>query len=186
MSSTTSAAGPNTEGGSLDLAHVPYAFKVACFKEAKRLGFKRVLWLDTAVVPLASLNTVFGMIQNKGYFVLGGGRLKVGPYMNPIAAAYFGVTLAETQEIPSCSAGLFGVDLTTEIGQTIIDRWDRAAHDSDAFYSARSDQNAVSIILHQLGIEDFIPWSLLSQTDAGDAVKPGDLFVLDRGGKYVP
>ena len=34
---------PNTEEGDLTLAHVPYAFKVCLFREARRMGFKRCL-----------------------------------------------------------------------------------------------------------------------------------------------
>ena len=40
---------PDAEGGSLTLAHLPYAFKVCYFKEAERLGFKRIFWLDAAI-----------------------------------------------------------------------------------------------------------------------------------------
>ncbi len=171
---------PDAEGGSLTLAHVPYAFKVSYFKEAQRLGFKRVLWLDVAVVPLVSLNHIFDMIQDKGCFVMEAGP-KLGGYLNAPTAAYFGLSVEQTKEIPFCSAGLFGVDLSQKIGRTLIDRWDRAAHDPDAFFSPRSDQTALSIILYQLGIGDFISLSRLPHTEVDDKIKPGDLFLLDRG-----
>lgn len=153
---------PDTEGGSLSLAHVPNAFRVSFFKEARRLGFKRVLWLDTDAVPLVSLNTLFGMIAEKGYLAAGNTHT-IGKYMNPQAAAYFGLTVEDTQRIPSCSAGIFGVDFSTEIGRTIIDKWYKAARDSDAFYTPRSDQNALSIILHQLGATEYTSSLLIFQ-----------------------
>jgi hypothetical protein len=53
---------PNVEGGSLLLAHVPYAFKVAAFKEAERLGYKRAFWLDASVIPLVSMNQIFAIM----------------------------------------------------------------------------------------------------------------------------
>lgn len=183
---------PDTEGGSLSLAHVPYGFKVAFFKEARRMGFKRVQWLDTSIVPLVSLNTIFEMIQEKGYLMVGGGKPKSGdfvgyyirPFMNAAAAAYFGLTLQETQRITSCSAGISGVDFTTEKGREIIERWSRAAEDPDAFFSARSDQNALSIILYQLGLQDFIDWGRIPHTEINDSISPGDIFLIDRGGQY--
>ena len=171
---------PNAEGGSLPLAHVPYAFKVAYFKEAQRLGFKRILWLDAAVLPLVSLNEIFDIIQDKGCFVLEAGP-KLDGYLNAPTAAYFGLSLHQTKEIPFCSAGLFGVDLSQKVGKTIIDRWYRAASDPDAFFSPRSDQAALSIILYQLGIKDFIGLDRLPHTELDDKIKPGDLFLLDRG-----
>jgi len=168
---------PNTEAGSLVLSHVPYAFKISFFKEAQRLGFKRVLWLDAAVVPVASLNKIFKMIETKGCFVMSNGR-EVGPYTNPEALAFFGLNHSSTYQIPSCSAGLFGVDFTQPIGRKIIDWWSRAALDKDAFYSTRSDQNALSIILHQLGISNFI--GLDQMPHHKSEINSNSLFWLDR------
>ncbi|MDB6081732.1 MAG: hypothetical protein JWO53_1004, partial [Chlamydiia bacterium] len=76
---------PDTEGGSLVLAHVPYAFKVCLFKEVQALGYKRAFWLDTSILPLVSLNTLFRMTEEKGYFVMGN-TCMVGPYTNATVA----------------------------------------------------------------------------------------------------
>ena len=126
MSSTVSEDGPMEGGAPLALSHVPYAFKASFFKEAERLGFKRILWLDTAVVPIAPLSDIFAMIKEKGYFVMGNTH-NIGPYMNPQSAAFFGLTLVQTHKIPSCSAGLFGLDLTQKKSKTLLDCWYRAA-----------------------------------------------------------
>lgn len=168
---------PNTEDGCLILAHVPYAFKVSFFKEAERRGFKRALWLDTAVVPVASLNDIFGMIQQKGYFAMGNSHM-VGPYINSEAPVYFGLTRDQTFRIPSCSAGLFGVDFTNPLGKGLVDRLYKAAFDADSFFSSRSDQNALSIILYQAGIEDLISLDRLPHHPA--LVREDSLFRLDR------
>jgi hypothetical protein len=170
---------PNTEEGDLTLAHVPYAFKVCMFREAKRMGFKRCLWLDTAVVPLVSLNTIFDMIKEKGYFVFGGTH-SIQPYMNAPAAAAFGLTLEQTGSIPSCLAGILGIDFTHEVGEKIIDRWYAAARHPTAFFSATSDQNALSIILRQLNITDLISIQRLPHNEIGETPRQDSLFLLDR------
>lgn len=110
---------PNTEEGSLTLAHVPYAFKVCFFKEAKRLGYKRAFWLDTSIVPIVSLNKIFDMIKEKGYFIMGNSHM-IGPYMHPGATDAFGIKHEITYQIPSCSAGITGIDFTNKIGSEII------------------------------------------------------------------
>lgn len=143
---------PNIAGGSLALSHVPYAFKVSFFKEAQVKGFKRVLWLDTAILPVVSLNEIFDMIQKTGYFCMGNSH-NIGPYMTSPAIDAFGITFDEANEIPSCSAGITGVDFTTDVGKTIIDRWYAAAQNKVAFFSPRPEQNALSIILHSLGLK---------------------------------
>lgn len=142
---------PNIEGGSLALAHVPYAFKVSFFKEAQAKGFKRALWLDTAILPIVSLNVIFDMIREDGYFSMGNSHT-VGPYMASPAINAFGLTLEEANHIPSCSAGITGVDFTTSVGKELIDGWYRAAQNKVAFFSPRSDQNVLSIILYSMGL----------------------------------
>jgi len=141
---------PNVEEGDLVVCHVPYAFKVCAFREAKRLGYKRALWLDTPAIPKKSLNDFFQTIQEDGYFSVANSH-SVGPYFNAKSAAYFGITLEESFHIPAVQAGVFGVDFTNEKTSKIIDLWYQAALDKEAFFSQRSDQNAISIILHQLG-----------------------------------
>ena len=148
---------PNTEEGDLTLAHVPYAFKVCAFREAKRLGYKRAFWLDSPAIPAVSLNDVFKHIEQNGYFVIQNEHT-VGPYMSERAASAFGLTLAETAHIPSCQAGMFGVDFANKKAAQVIDLWYKAAKDKDAFYSERSDQSALSVILYQLGLNKFFAY----------------------------
>jgi hypothetical protein len=170
---------PNTEGGDLSLAHVPYSFKICMFREAQRLGFKRCLWLDTAFLPIASLREVFSMIQSKGYLMVGL-KIPIKPYMNAKAAAAFGLTLEQTAPIFSCSAGIAALDLTSEKGSKILELWYKAARDPAAFFSARSDQNALSIILHQLNITDLISISRIPHVEIGEQPQADSLFLLDR------
>lgn len=138
---------PYMEGGGLKLAHVPYAFKVCMMQEARALRFKRVLWLDTSILPVVSLNKLFDMIKEKGYFSMGNSH-NIGPYMSEVALTAFGITQEQANEIPSCSAGITGLDLTTLLGRTILDQWYGAAQNKVAFFSPRSDQNALSVILY--------------------------------------
>lgn len=172
---------PDVVGGSLVLAHVPYAFKVASLKEAKELGFKRAFWLDTAIVPYVSLNTIFSMIKKKGYFVMGNSHM-IGPYTHPDVANAFGMPFEETYQIPSCSAGITGVDFTNEKGRTIFERWYQAANNPVAFFSPRSDQNALSIILYQMGIsDDLISIERLAHNK--NQIRPDTLLIIER--EYV-
>ncbi|MBS0652885.1 MAG: glycosyltransferase family 2 protein [Verrucomicrobia bacterium] len=170
---------PDEEGGSLLLSHVPYAFKPSFFKEAQQLGYKRILWLDTAVVPVASLNEVFAMMKDKGCFVMGNVPM-IGPFMNAHAAAYFGLTMEDTYKIPSCSSGLFGVDLSQKVCRDLLDNWYRAAQDPDAFFSTRPDQNTLSILLYQSDITEFIDIRRMPHAEVNEQIQPDSLFYLDR------
>jgi hypothetical protein len=168
---------PNAEGGSLPLAHVPYAFKVSSFKEAQRLGYKRAFWLDTAVLPAVSLNTIFKQIEETGHFVLGNSHV-IGPYMDYRAASALGTTMEEANQIPSCSAGIFGIDFSNETSLKILDTWYQAAFDLDAYYSPRSDQNALSVILYQTGVTDFVNISRMAHHK--DQINAQTLLFISR------
>lgn len=168
---------PNVDGGGIVLSHVPYGFKIAFFQEAERLGYKKVLYLDSAIVPIASLNTIFDSIASKGYFVMGNSHM-VGPYINSTAASFFGLNHAAAYQIPSCSAGIFGLDLRNQRIKIALDWWFKSAIDSDAFYSARSDQNALSIILDKLGMKELTPLDRMPHST--QEIREDSLFLLDR------
>lgn len=168
---------PDIAGGSLALAHVPYAFKSSLFKEVRSMGFKRAFWLDTSILPVVSLNLLFDMIKENGYFAMGNSHY-IGPYCNSLTLNAFGITDEEANRIPSCSAGITGIDFTTEIGNTILNQWYRAAENKVAFFSPRSDQNALSIILHKLNLS-LCPIERLAHNKAH--IDDQTLLLIDRG-----
>lgn len=171
---------PNTAAGDLVLAPVPYAFKVCLFKEAQRLGYKRCLWLDTSMVPVVRLEEVFQIIKDRGYFAVGLASCMIGPYMNARSAAAFNLSLQETYSIPTAVGFAIGMDFTQVNGCKILESWYKAAHDHYAFYSARSDQNALSIVLYQLGCQNFISPNQIPHAEYHQPVLPDSLFVIDR------
>ncbi len=170
---------PNVEAGDLSLAHVPYSFKACLFKEAERLGFKKVLWLDSATLPVVSLNNVFDMIAEKGCFFVGNVHM-IGPHFNEEAAGAFGITLSDSFHIPSCCSAQVGIDFSNPKAAHVIEQWYDAAKDCDAYYSPLHDQNALSIILYQEGISDFIDYRRIVDTYVRSTIAPDSVFILDK------
>lgn len=170
---------PNVEGGSLLIAHIPYAFKAASFKEAQRLGFKRAFWLDASMIPLVSLNKIFDMTAQLGYFVMGN-NFMLGSEVHPAVLKAFKITPEEAFKIPNCYAGMIGIDFTTEVGTEIIDRWYQAAHHPAAFYSKRPEQFPFSIIIYQMGLSDKII-SYKRLAEERNKINSDSLFFNDRG-----
>ncbi|HSX11854.1 MAG TPA: hypothetical protein VLF94_09080, partial [Chlamydiales bacterium] len=74
---------PDLEAGSLPMTSVPFAFKVCFLKEMQRRGYKRVLWMDSSIMPVVSLNKIFQIIAAKGYFVQKNSHALHPPYMDP-------------------------------------------------------------------------------------------------------
>lgn len=167
---------PNLEGGSLVLAHVPYAFKVCFFQEAKRLGYRRVLWLDSSIRPVQSLDSVFHTISKRGYLWYPSGT-KLAAYCNREVMEWFGYAPEKAREIDSVAAGLVGLSFEHSMGNLILDRWMEAAKAETPFYSPRCDQNALSLIAHKEGLREWEPISALSW-DRG-AIGDQTVFLID-------
>lgn len=170
---------PNAADGGLDYIDTPYGFKFCAFKEAQKEEYKRVLWMDASIIPVASLNAVFNnMIRKQGYFVQANNH-NVGEYMNERCAKAFGITLQDTDNMLSCSAAVIGIDFTHEKGKEFFAAWEAMLKKPEASYSARSDQNLISIVLHQLGMTSFAPARTMATSLR--KVKWDTLFVTDRG-----
>ncbi|MES2199746.1 MAG: hypothetical protein V4489_06225 [Chlamydiota bacterium] len=59
---------PNPTGNEMQYCAVPYSFKIFALLEAKKLGFHKVLWLDTALLPLKNPKPLFDWIEKTGCF----------------------------------------------------------------------------------------------------------------------
>lgn len=170
---------PDLEGGSLVLAHVPFAFKSCIIKEAQALGYKRILWLDSSILPLTSLSNIFNWIKDKGYFAVANYH-SIEDYCSPQAAGYFGFNLKNTGNLVSCQAGFLGVDVTRDEGRTILDEFYKAAFDEYAYYSPRSDQSALSLILHKHHFLDLLECNKVA-TYSRSNITPESLFLVEWG-----
>lgn len=59
---------PNPTGNELKYAAVPYCFKIFSILEAAKLGFKKIIWLDAAYMPLKSINFIQKELELDGVF----------------------------------------------------------------------------------------------------------------------
>lgn len=62
---------PTPTGKEIQYMGVPYVFKVFMMLEAYKLGFNKVLWIDTAVVPLNDPTPIFSILEETGAYFYG-------------------------------------------------------------------------------------------------------------------
>jgi hypothetical protein len=174
----------NLEGDGLTLAHIPYAFKPCFFREVKNLGYKYVLWLDSSMAPLRSLDWIFEKIKDKGYFGYQTMGHPLDQYANPYILRIFQVSAEEAKNIPTVETGVIGLDLSSEIGNKLLDQWEEAAR-IGGFFSSRPDQNSFSLIAYKLQLRDFDdalptrPWTRENLSDQA-------LLFIDHSMEYQP
>lgn len=115
---------PNISNGGLKICHVPYSFKVAFLQEARLFGFKKVLWLDLAIHPLGSFDTIFREIDEKGYFFTTVGKLSDNAISHlGIAAEALGIAPNLYDQIPHLSSSMIGLNLEDEKAVRLLETW---------------------------------------------------------------
>ncbi len=142
---------PNIEGGSLVLMHVPYAFKVAFFKEAQRLGYKKVLWIDAIFEPLKNLDPIFNRIEQDGYFLLSSPHT-LREFGSEKLRLSFNLTDEENRNIQTVRGGAIGIHMENEKGIALLDLWHQAALDLDPYLSRRPEENVLAVLAYKLGL----------------------------------
>lgn len=115
---------PNVAHGGLKICHVPYAFKVAFFREAELLGYKNILWIDSSMHPLNDFTLIFKEMDEKGYFYTSIGTLQTtAPYHNPDAARSLGIETDDYDKIYHISSGIFGLNMENSGATQLLDSW---------------------------------------------------------------
>lgn len=115
---------PNVENGGLKICHVPYSFKIAFFREAQLLGYKNVLWIDSAIHPLTDFSFTFKHIQENGYFFTSVATLKDhASSHNPKAAEALGIHELLYDQIYHISTSIVGFNMENRLAAQFLDQW---------------------------------------------------------------
>ncbi len=158
---------PDLEGGSLRLAHVPYAFKPCFLREAQRLGYELVIWLDSSIRPMKSLDSVLKTLETQGYFFYPAEHM-LAQYCTKEVMESMGEPVENAKKIPSVVAGLFGLNLKHPLGKQLLDGWYEAALKEAPFFSPRCDQNPLSILISRLNMTQWekagLDWDQCKET----------------------
>lgn len=140
---------PDIAGGSLQLAHVPYSFKICMFKEALSYGYKKILWLDASIIPLQDLSSLFEIIEKEGYLIASDSNV-FSNYINEKVLNYFNLTFDDSKNVEAIAAGIVGFDFTNKNAIEIFDAWSTVAFELHGFLSPRCDQTGLAAVLYQL------------------------------------
>lgn len=150
---------PYTEGNSLDLFDVPYAFKIFSLLEAKRLGYKNCLWLDACFYPIQRLDPIFEHIDKYGVFFHGrvGARYDSTGHIQEFATLALGnISLSEFLKLNAVTTTAIGLDVTSDRGKEILDKWLDMAKNKLGFLSFIPEMAPWYILVPHL---DLLPYA---------------------------
>jgi hypothetical protein len=102
----------------------PMAFKTFCFHEAKRQGYRLVLWIDAPVVALRSLKPIFDMIRKYGYvtFTNNYGQ-SLGQWSSDEVLEHHKISRELAMQIAETPTSVIGLDLGSAAGMEFLNRW---------------------------------------------------------------
>lgn len=142
---------PNTAHGGLKICHVPYGFKVAFFREAQLLGYKNILWNDSAMHPLTDYAFVFKQLDEKGYFFTTIGTLKRNASLHNLQAAKsMGINEEHYDKIFHTCSGIFGLNMEKIEAKQLLDGWYRQTERVYPCITLYPEELALSVIAWSL------------------------------------
>jgi hypothetical protein len=118
---------PNLAKGGLTLCHIPYAWKVAFFDEARDLGYKKILWIDASMHPMKNLDGIFDTITQNGYLFLHAGVnldhcFNLGHHLKEAINA-LNVDLSQIDQIPHITTWALGLNVDSPTSMQFLDEW---------------------------------------------------------------
>jgi hypothetical protein len=111
---------------------VPYAFKLFAIRSAlERYGEPVVLWADSSIVPIRSLEFLWDLIERQGYWFSenlpygkqDGPSYTCGQWACDAALPLLGITRETALEIPQVIATAFGLDFRTATARSFFEAW---------------------------------------------------------------
>lgn len=168
--------------GSPTHAKQPYAFKLHALREAIRLGYERLLWLDSVAWFLHDPRPLLVHVETTGHLLLHGGDT-AGQWCSDEVLQAEGLDREELLKVPLVGGSCYGLDLTRERTNAFWQQWNRwmdsgrfagwAINDINAAAVRRGlgdrptgpvspdprvmghkhDETAASVIAHRLGME---------------------------------
>lgn len=146
----------------------PYAFKIAAFQKAKDAGYTSILWLDSSVFAVASVEPIFERLERNGFVFQEAGHM-LGTWSNDECLIHFGISRDEAMSVPMIgNAGFLGLDFNNVKANNFFGLWKRSMNsnifkgewnndyktesEDDRCKGHRHDMSCSSALVHRLGL----------------------------------
>lgn len=96
-------------------SEIPYAFKPFAIQKAIDLGYETILWCDSPVYAIKSIEPIFNHIDNEGYLLFDNRGFSLGDYSSDKQLDYFTITRQAAWDIKQVMACVMGFNTTDPI-----------------------------------------------------------------------
>lgn len=140
--------------------HVPYGFKLYAIMEAKKRGFEQVLWLDSGVHLIKSLDTVWEAIGRDGYLLVESEQILEEWCKEDVMQAHK-ATQEERRTLKILAGAIIGLDFTHSVAVQFFDgmwasmkagHWKGAVSNHSKLQDHRGDEAVGALLASRLGM----------------------------------
>lgn len=142
---------PNLEQDRLKHADVPYAFKPFFFEEVRNMGYKKILWLDSASIPVKSLDPIFTFIEREGCCFFGFSIMS-SQKVEKLRYVLRSLGIPEKKRYLDILTQVVGFDLDNPRASELLNRWIEAATRKVPFLEPSGDQVSFAFLAHELNL----------------------------------
>ncbi len=162
---------PNPTGKEIQYAGVPYAFKVWIMLEAHQMGFDRVLWLDSAMIPLQGVSLFFDYMEEFGGYFWGlpmpaSNESLILPIARQSIMDALGV---DPMKATTLMGAIFGWKFNTPLSDRFLEYFYKMVEVGYPFFSAMPEEFVIGSII---SLPEFQSWSPSSRFLDGTPLRP--------------
>ena len=173
---------PNPTGKEIRYAAVPYSFKIFSLLEAQKLGFSKVLWIDSAFIPLRDPTPLFEWIEQEEVFLKQHESFAkfILPKTRECLKTETGVDVLNVDYV---SAQIIGFDLSKPACKSFVEEYYRLVELGYPFFSCFPEEYVFTAIIgkneHQWKAQPFTKL-IFSETK----LKKKDLASIQKQGYF--
>lgn len=162
----------------------PYAFKVYAIRAALKAGFKKVLYLDSAVFAIANVQPAFDLIEKDGYLMQEAGHY-IRDWCNDETLRAMQLTKDDLGNwLMYGNAGMLGLDFNNPLAKAFFFQWSlgmEAGLFKGDWANHRHDMTIGSIIANKLGMK-FQPGDQILQYGSPDGPIQNETIIFKAQG----
>jgi len=142
---------PSLKRGRLKFADVPYAFKPFFIEEVRDLGYKQVLWLDSASMPVRSLDPIFDFIKAQGCCFFNYGTMSQDK-IHMVSHVLRSLGLPVKNFYHDIVTQVVGFNFDNKKASRLLDLWVEAATRKVPFIEPSADQVSFAFLVDHLNL----------------------------------
>ena len=141
---------PNPTGQEARFSGVPYAFKIFMMLEAYRMGFTKIIWLDSAVAPLNDPTPLFSMVDQSETLFYGFQGEEFFTYILPSTRQHLkDLTGTDVLALNHVCGGIIGLNMKSKIVHDLIKNYYKFVAKGTPFLSCQPEECVLTAILGQ-------------------------------------